>query len=232
MVFVGFFFSLISFNNFLLKIDFVWDMLLLSILCCFFSASIFLFYIVFELSLIPMLLIIIILGIQPERLIASAFFFIYTITVSLPFLFLIVRVLENYFFFSPIVSVSGLIIVLIIPFLVKLPLYGVHFWLPKAHVEARVRGSMLLAGLLLKLGRFGLLRLFWFLYFGLRFFLKMKTLILLMVLCSRIVTFIQSDSKKMVAYSRVAHMTFIVVSIFIGIKYMIIGIVVRSLSHC
>jgi len=113
-----------------------------------------------------------------------------------------------------------LVLILILPFLVKLPIFGLHFWLPKAHVEARTRGSMVLAGLILKLGGFGLVRLYFYVVNGFNFFYKLKGLILSLVLVSRIFTFLQSDAKKIVAYRRVTHINFILISILISMKFM------------
>jgi NADH-quinone oxidoreductase subunit M len=90
-------------------------------------------------------------------------------------------------------------------FAVKLPLYGLHYWLPQAHVEAPTVGSMVLAGLLLKLGGYGLIRMF----FLIDCFLNrlLVSYIIVSILLVSIVTCYQSDFKRLVAYSSVIHMT-------------------------
>ena len=103
------------------------------------------FYIIFELLTLPMAIIIIGWGAQPERVIATLYILLYTIIRSMPFIIVIL-----YFYFRQIpFGLRGLVI---IPFLVKLPCYLLHFWLPKAHVEAPVYGSIVLAAILLKVG--------------------------------------------------------------------------------
>ncbi len=138
------------------------------------------FYIFFELSLIPTLLIILGWGIQPERIRAGRYLMIYTLLGSLPLLCCIVYMdfhCGSIKMFLPTVEIfffrkfdySILCFFWIFAFLVKLPIYGVHLWLPKAHVEAPVAGSMVLAGLLLKLGAYGLVRSFHYLYIDICF---------------------------------------------------------------
>jgi len=118
------------------------------------------------------------------------------------------------------------LIIGVTPFLVKLPILGLHFWLPKAHVEARTRGSMILAGLLLKLGGYGLLRVL--VLFSRR--VPPKLLLLLTVL-SRAITLSQSDTKKLIAYSRVTHMRLLAVAPFIGLESQALSLVLLSIAH-
>jgi NADH:ubiquinone oxidoreductase subunit 4 (subunit M) len=119
--------------------------------------------------------------------------------------------------------------VILIPFLVKIPVFGLHFWLPKAHVEASTRGSMILAGLLLKLGRYGVTQMF--------FIVKLVsakislTFWLLISLISRIVTLTQTDIKKLIAYRRVTHITFLILGITRGGKIIILRVLITSLAH-
>merc|ERR1712168_496081 len=131
--------------------------LLLVIVSVFFtSSSLLSLYISFELSLLPVLFLILLLGYQPEKIISSLYLLVYTIVCSFPLFIFIVT--------SPHPSILGLeclgsvgTAVVSFAFLAKSPLYTLHAWLPKAHVEAPLVGSMHLSGVILKLGGYGLL---------------------------------------------------------------------------
>ena len=125
------------------------------------------FYIAFELSILPIFLIILGWGYQSERLSARLRIIFYTLRASIPLLTLLIFsqqffsivCIENFFALNrENVSVFSrpLIVFFLLAFAVKLPIFGVHLWLPKAHVEAPVLGSMILAAILLKLGSYGL----------------------------------------------------------------------------
>jgi len=130
---------------------------LLTICVSFFlSARALSFYILFEVSLLPTLLIVLLYGYQPEKLRARQYLLLYTVLASLPLL-LSLLTLSPYLAWVMLPCVTPLCLALTLGFLVKSPLYLVHIWLPKAHVEAPVAASMALAGILLKLGAFGLL---------------------------------------------------------------------------
>nr|APX39987.1 NADH dehydrogenase subunit 4 [Cryptocephalus cynarae] len=203
--------KLLKLNFYSKMFSFIVLVLLLSLIITFYSMNLFLFYLFFEISLVPVLLLIVGWGYQPERLEAGLYLLFYTLLFSLPMMVVIFYCynnigslnyyslnfqLNNYFFMC-----------MNMVFLVKMPMFFLHLWLPKAHVEAPVSGSMVLAGVMLKLGGFGFMR---FLKFFLLNGLSWSVLLILISLFGGVLVSIicmrQSDMKSLIAYSSVAHM--------------------------
>ena len=174
------------------------------------------FYIIFEISLIPTLILIIGWGYQPERLQAGVYLIIYTIRASLPLLVGILyiyssggRIFINIHILNLRLTTKSrfLWLIFIMAFMVKMPIYLTHLWLPKAHVEAPVSGSMILAGILLKLGGYGLLRLRAVILAGnLNLVIIFTRISIWGAFITSLICIRQIDMKSLIAYSSVGHM--------------------------
>lgn len=201
------------------------------------SLSLLGFYIFFERRLVFTLLLILGWGYQPERLQAGVYILFYTLIVSLPFLVAIIYLYKNYnifyFFFYKINLLRYLIYFsIVLAFLVKIPIFLVHLWLPKAHVEAPVSGSIILAGVILKLGGYGLVRvleLFLFLSIYLNFYWILLSLIgglLVSLIC-----LLQIDLKSLVAYSSVVHIRLLLIGVITINSWGLIGCLKLIIGH-
>jgi len=221
-------------KNYLFK---TWGLLLISLIFVFFCSDMVSIYFFFEVSLIPIFLIVIGWGYQPERLIASLFLFFYTLFASLPLIVFILYVSSDAgthfqgLFLQPTFKVEGLIFIWgVLAFLVKFPVFGFHLWLPKAHVEAPVSGSIILAGVLLKLGGYGLLRIRMYFSSSERF-----NLIIIVILGGggilRVFCIGASDIKIIIAYSSVVHIALIAIAFKWRYSIGLAGGVMIILSH-
>nr|YP_009707866.1 NADH dehydrogenase subunit 4 [Pseudocleopatra dartevellei]QEU52735.1 NADH dehydrogenase subunit 4 [Pseudocleopatra dartevellei] len=215
------------------------------LLLTFLSSSILFFYFLFEASLIPTLLLILGWGYQPERLQAGMYMMIYTVMASLPLLLTILwaasELKSSNMLVTPMMHNilnlkcwmwNILIFLVFTAFLVKLPMFSLHLWLPKAHVEAPVAGSMVLAAVLLKLGSYGILRCYQFFNFQIyssSFFLL--SLGLWGGMLTSMVCFRQIDLKSLIAYSSVGHMSLVLAGILSGTTWGWGGALALMLAH-
>nr|NP_739602.1 NADH dehydrogenase subunit 4 [Ixodes persulcatus]BAC22604.1 NADH dehydrogenase 3 [Ixodes persulcatus] len=179
---------------------------------CFYSMNLMMFYFFFESILFPIIMMIFNWGNQPERLQAGIYMLMYTLLGSLPLFILMILLSEyslNYLLmdFSVFKPMGYPFFFMMLGFLVKVPMFFVHLWLPKAHVEAPISGSMILAAVLLKLGIYGIYR---FKMFFMSELMEMSYMIMVISILGSVMVGVmclfQTDVKSLIAYSSVCHM--------------------------
>ncbi|HEX7811957.1 MAG TPA: NADH-quinone oxidoreductase subunit M [Burkholderiales bacterium] len=201
-----------------------------------------LFYVFFEATLIPMFIIIGVWG-GPNRVYAALKFFLYTLLGSLLTLVALIYLyiasegsfaLADYYRLPiPLAVQIPLFIAFFAAFAVKVPMFPVHTWLPDAHVEAPTGGSVVLAAIMLKLGAYGFIRLSLPILPDASHVLApgMIALSLIAVIYIGLVALVQTDMKKLIAYSSISHMGFVTLGIFIFNAHGMEGAVIQMVSH-
>ena len=215
------------------------DFLLINVFCV---LDLLFFYVFFESVLIPMFLIIGIFGSRERKTLAAYYFFLYTLVGSVIMLVAIIYMFSQ-------VGTTDYETLLVCPFThleqkflwgsfflsfaSKIPMVPLHLWLPEAHVEAPTSGSVILAGVLLKLGSYGFIRFLLTLFPDASFFFAplVYTIVVIGVIYTSFTAIRQTDFKRIIAYTSIAHMNLVVLGIFsfnvVGLE----GAIFQSLSH-
>jgi NADH-quinone oxidoreductase subunit M len=210
----------------------------------FLSLDLFLFYIFWEFSLVPMYFLIGVYG-GARRMYAAIKFFLYTMAGSILMLlailwlgiagksFSLTVLMREVSANIPINTQIWLFLAFALAFAIKVPMWPLHSWLPDAHTEAPTAGSVILAGVLLKMGAYGFLRfnLSLFPHATVRLAPWMAGLAVVGILYGAIVSFAQRDMKKLVAYSSISHMGFIVLGMFALNSHGVQGAIIQMVNH-
>ena len=228
----------VNLKEFLIAFLFL-DFLLIGTFCL---LDLLLFYIFFESVLIPMFLIVGVWGSRERKILASYYFFLYTLLGSVMMLLSILYIYYQVgttdyevlltFSFSKLEQ-KFLWFTFFLAFASKVPMVPVHLWLPEAHVEAPTAGSVILAGVLLKLGTYGFIRFSLPLFPKASFFFTplVYTIAVIGIIYTSFTAIRQTDFKRIIAYTSIAHMNLVILGIFsfniIGLE----GAILQSLSH-
>jgi proton-translocating NADH-quinone oxidoreductase chain M len=227
-----------SLKNYLISFLLI-EFLLIGVFCV---LDLLLFYILFESILIPMFLVIGVWGSRERKVLASYYFFLYTLLGSVVMLLSILYIYYQVgttdyevlltFEFSKFEQ-KLLWFTFFLAFAAKVPMIPVHLWLPEAHVEAPTAGSVILAGVLLKLGTYGFIRFSLPLFPQASFYFTplVYTMSLIGIIYASLTAIRQTDFKRIIAYTSVAHMNVVMLGIFSFNNIGIEGALLQSLSH-